>query len=80
MHDSFWMSLLLRGVIVNYAVLLLTFAAFIATRERIYRLHSRWFELSRSRFDAIVYILLGLYKLAIWFFLLVPCLVLWSLQ
>ena len=43
------------------------------------RLHQRWFALSDVQIDALLYAFFGIYKLAIWFFLLVPALVLWCL-
>jgi len=46
----------------------------------MYRLHCRWFDLSATRFDELIYGLIGLYKLAIWFFLLIPGLVLLVLR
>jgi hypothetical protein len=46
----------------------------------MYRLHHRWFELSKNQFDAFAYAFFGLYKLAIWALMLVPGLVLSSLR
>lgn len=62
--------------IANYVLLMASFGVFLAGRDWMHRLHGRWFDLSASRMDAIVYALFGAYKLAIWFLLLVPALVL----
>ena len=40
------------------------------------RLHQRWFALTDAQIDGYMYAFLGFYKLATWFFLLVPALVL----
>lgn len=65
---------------VNYGVLLLAFFGFVTAREPMFRLHSRWFELSRSQFHAVAYGFFGLYKLAIWVLMLVPAFVIWGLR
>jgi hypothetical protein len=44
-------ELLLWSLVINYGVLLIWFAAFTLAHDRLYRLHSRWFQLSRETFD-----------------------------
>lgn len=61
---------------VNYGVLLLSFLGFVWARESMYRLHHRWFELSKNPFDGFVYGFFGLDKLAVWVLMLVPGIVL----
>lgn len=80
MDSELWKSFLLWSSAINYGVLLLTFVIYLSARNWLYQLHHRWFDLTKARFDAIWYMWLGLYKLAIWFFLLVPLLVLCILQ
>lgn len=60
----------------NYALLLVSFLAFVLFRQPMYRLHRRWFALSDAELDAVCYQLFGAGKLAIWFVFLVPGLVL----
>jgi uncharacterized protein DUF6868 len=76
MNSALWPSFLLWAAILNYGVLILSFAGFVFAHDAMYRLHRRWFDLSVAQFDAALYFLFGLYKLGIWFFLLVPYLVL----
>lgn len=64
--------LLLWCAIANYGVLLSWTLLILSARDWLYRMHSRWFQLTRPQFDGILYFLLGLYKLATWFFLIVP--------
>ena len=73
-----WSAFLLWCAAINYGMLLLSFGAFVLTHDAMYRLHRRWFDVSVTRFDELLYGLFGLYKLAIWFFLLIPGLVLWA--
>lgn len=80
MDARFWAPFLLWSAAINYGVLVLCFLAHRLAHERVYRMHRRWFELTEARFDAIWYAWLGLYKLMIWFFLLVPALVLWLVR
>ena len=62
--------------VVNYAVLLASFVAWLALRGPMRRLHRQWFDLADAQVDGFVYVFFGLYKLGIWFFLLIPGLVL----
>lgn len=80
MHTGFLVSFLLWCAIANYGVLLLSFVAVVLARGWIHRLHGRWFGLSAAQLDMVMYSWLGAYKLAIWFFLIIPCAVLYALR
>ena len=58
--------------ILDYAVLLFWFAMFVLARDRLHRLHGRWFTVSDAHFDAIHYTLMGFFKIGILLFNLVP--------
>jgi phosphatidylglycerophosphate synthase len=58
--------------VINYGVLLVWFLFFILARDFMQRLHGRWFQLSRQQFDIIHYGGMGLFKLGIILFNLVP--------
>ncbi len=58
--------------VINYSFLLWWFLAFSFARKWIYRLHSKWFHLSVETFDAIHYGGMGLFKIGIFLFNLVP--------
>jgi hypothetical protein len=73
------LSFLLWCALANYGVLTVSFIATVWLRGPMRRLHQRWFALSDPQIDGFLYAFLGLYKLAIWFFLLIPALVLWRL-
>ena len=63
---------LLWCALLNYGVLLLAFIAWAGWGDALYRLHARWFRLERTQCDAALYLMLGLYKLAIWMLFLIP--------
>ena len=67
---------LLWCALVNYGVLLVAFVAWTGWGGPLYRLHARWFHLERAQCDFAIYMMLGLYKLAIWLLFLVPWIVL----
>lgn len=69
--DQLW-TLLLACTVIHYAVLLLWFALFVFARAWMQRLHGRWFSLSPQAFDTVHYAGMGLYKLLIAVFGLVP--------
>ena len=50
---------------LNYLVLILWFAAFLAAKEWLYRLHTHWFHLSADAFDALHYGGMAIYKIGI---------------
>jgi hypothetical protein len=71
----------LRGVlgwctIFGWAILLLWWAMVVAAGDWMHGLHGKWFELSRSTFYAIHYAGMGLLKLLILVFNLLPYLAL----
>lgn len=72
MDIDFWFRFLLWSLVVNYAILLIWFVAFVCTRDRIYRLHTRWFTLSETVFDALHYGGMAAYKIGILIFNLAP--------
>lgn len=67
---------LLWNLLFNYAILLLWFGAFRGWHDGLYRLHSRWFHLGAEKFDAIHYVGMAVYKIAILLLNLVPLLAL----
>ncbi|MBE0596828.1 MAG: hypothetical protein IH614_06150 [Desulfuromonadales bacterium] len=62
----------LWSALINYGVLLCWFLVIRLARDRVHRLHGRWFRLSGEQFDAIHYGAMALYKLGILLFNLVP--------
>jgi hypothetical protein len=73
-------DLLLWCAIINYAVLLVWFAAFVAAHDAMLRLHTRWFRVSAEQFDTVHYRGMAVYKVAILLLNLVPYLALRVIQ
>lgn len=69
-------DVLLWCTVINYGVLVVWFLAFVFAHDLVRRLHGRWFRLSDAQFDAVHYGGMGLYKLGIFLFNLVPYLAL----
>ena len=67
---------LLWCALLNYGVLLVGLLAWTVGGDPLYRVHARWFHLERAQCDFAIYLMLGLYKLAIWLLFLVPWIVL----
>jgi hypothetical protein len=57
---------------INYAILLFWVALFVCAHDWMYRLHLRWFKLSREVFDALNWGAIAAYKLGIILLNLVP--------
>lgn len=62
--------------VLNYGVLILACLAWAVAGDAFHRQHAHGFHLDRARCDFAVYLMLGLYKLAILFACVVPWLAL----
>lgn len=71
---------LLYNLAFNYAVLLVWFIAFTYWHDGLFKLHRRWFALSETRFDAIHYAAMAVYKVGVLLFNLIPYLALLALK
>lgn len=80
MNTEFLRHFLLWSLVVNYAVLIAWFLAFVLARGWMRRLHGRWFHLTESTFDAIHYGGMAVYKIGILLFNLAPVVALYALQ
>jgi hypothetical protein len=63
---------LLWCLLVNYGILLLWLLVFWLGHDWMLRLHSRWFHMSKERFDGIHYAAMAVYKVGILLFNLTP--------
>ena len=62
--------------LINWAMLLWWWLMLWLARDFVFRMHSKWFKLSKESFDAMHYAGMGLFKVAIVLFNLVPYLAL----
>ena len=69
-------SILAWCTVLNWVVLLLWGGFLTVAGDWVYGLHTKWFKISREVFDAMHYGGMGLFKLLILVFNLVPYLVL----
>lgn len=65
-------GLLLWCLVVNYGILLLWFLLFWFGHDWMFRLHSRWFQISKERFDSVHYASMAGYKIGILLLNLAP--------
>jgi hypothetical protein len=69
-------TFLLWCTVINYGVLLAWFLVFVFAHDWLQRIHGRWFRLSHDQFDVLHYAGMGIYKIEILLFNLVPFVVL----
>ena len=62
--------------IINGAMLILSGTMLIFARGLVYRIHSKWFSLSRETFDVVIYSFIGFFKIIFLVFNVVPYVVL----
>lgn len=60
----------------NFGILIYWYIMVISARDWVYRLHSRWFPISREAFNTAMYCFIGSMKLLVLFFNLIPYLAL----
>jgi hypothetical protein len=60
--------------ILNVALLTLSFlvVAFGFGSDCVYRMHSKWFPMPRDTFSTVLYLLIGVYKIFVFVFNIVP--------
>lgn len=58
--------------LINFGLLVLSAALIIAAKEWVYKMHSRWFDISRLAFETAIYSFFGLYKCLVFVFCIVP--------
>ena len=65
-------QILLRCWIISFALLLFSFVVFMLTGEIIDDIHGKMFGLSAHELDLIIYCWMGLFKLFVFIFFLIP--------
>ena len=65
-------SLLMWCSVINGIVLFLWSSIFMLMPDTVYRLHNRWFSITKDNYDLLMYAFLGLYKILFLVFNLVP--------
>ena len=69
-------SFFMACTILNGILLIVISLVLMTAGGWVYRLHERWFPMSRATFTAIIYAFLGVYKIIVIAFNLVPWIVL----
>ena len=62
--------------LINLAILLFWSLLMVLARDWVYRVHSKWSQISPEHFNAIHYAGIAMYKISIFMFFLVPYLTL----
>ena len=65
-------DVLIWSLVFNYAILMVWFGVLTLAHDWIYRLHTRWFTLSRETFDAIHSGAMSVYKIGVLLLNLAP--------
>jgi len=60
------------STILNVALLVLSSLVCVCAGDWVYRMHSKWFSIPREVFNVAIYSFIGLYKVLIFVFNLIP--------
>ena len=80
MSVEFARRFLLWCTIVNYGVLIVWFWGYVFVHDPLFGLLGQWYHLSLEQFDVLNYGLIGVYKVGILLFNIVPLVVLYILR
>ena len=58
--------------ILNLGLLMLSFLILAFSGDFVYKMHSRWFPMPREAFSRILYSFIGMYKIIVFVFNVVP--------
>ncbi|MDX1700817.1 MAG: hypothetical protein R3250_09375 [Melioribacteraceae bacterium] len=76
MSLELFIKILAWSTTINIAILIFWLIIFISARDMMYKMHTKWFKMSEETFSAIHYGGLGIYRMLILFFNLIPYLIL----
>ena len=62
--------------VINIGILLFWFGFLAFAHDWVYRFHSRWFSISAQKFDTVHYASIGIFKMIVFVFNIVPYFVL----
>ncbi len=62
--------------IINFGILMLSSVVLMFASDFVYGVHSKWFQISRESYNVVMYSYLGLFKVGLIVFSLVPYLAL----
>lgn len=71
-----YLEFFIRGLVLNFIILLLYFLLFIKLKKSIYKIHKYFFNITMEEFEKLNYLLMGGYKILIIIFYLIPTLIL----
>jgi hypothetical protein len=58
--------------IINVSLLVLSTVLWLCAADLIYKLHGRWFPMPRETFNVVFYSFMGMYKILVYVFNIVP--------
>jgi hypothetical protein len=65
-------AFLMWCTILNVTLLVLSSLICLCAADWVYRIHGKWFSISRENFNVAIYSFLGLYKILVFVFNLIP--------
>ncbi len=72
MSVEFLKTFFLVSTLIHYAILFIWFLAIVFANDFMFKLHTRWFAISRPTFDSIHYAGIAFYKVGVLLTSLVP--------
>ena len=58
--------------LLNVGLMIISFIMLVVAGDFVYKMHSKYFAMTRESFNASLYLIIGLYKIAVFVFNLIP--------
>jgi hypothetical protein len=65
-------GILLRCFLLTFCLMLIWFVIFLVGVDWAYKIHSSWFNITRTKFDLMMYYGLAFFKMTAFLFFLIP--------
>lgn len=60
------------SAVINFAILIVWFLAFVMGRDFMFKMHKKWFNVPKEKFNSINYTLMGIFEILIFLLFLAP--------
>ena len=72
MYASTFRQFFMWCTVINFVMLLFSAVFLMFYADKAYKMHSRFFKISRDMFDTVIYCFIGLYKIFWFVFCVIP--------
>lgn len=72
MDCAMWTDFFMWCSIVNMGLLIFSFLLLMSIGDFVYKVHTKWFPMPKTTFNVVLYSILGVYKILVFVFCIIP--------